>query len=193
MINRVEDWQPNRGTDPMNRTSSLALDPDKLYEVVDGEPQEKEIGGAKRGGIRARLMGNLSNSVDAQDLGGIYGPDTPFQVGGNERIPDVAFVAAARIPETGEPHGLWPFPPDLAVQVVSPNDLHEKLLGKIAESFAAGARQGWVISPEHRTVTLYRSMTHAQILSENDELTCDELFPGFQCPVAELFRTPARR
>ena len=71
----------------------------------------------------------------------MYGPDTSFQIGANERLPDVAFVAADRIPAWGEPEGMWPFAPDLAVEILSPTDLYEKVSGKIREYFAAGVRQ----------------------------------------------------
>jgi Uma2 family endonuclease len=55
----------------------------------------------------------------------VYGADTTFQLGANKRPPDVAFVSAARIPADGEPAGIRPLAPDLAVEVLSPNDLHE--------------------------------------------------------------------
>jgi Uma2 family endonuclease len=177
----------------MTQASAVTLDPDKLYEIVNGEPREKEMGGARHGGVGSRLIIELGAHVKAHGLGGIYGPDTSFQVGANERIPDVAFVAAGRIPEAGEPDGIWPFAPDLAVEVLSPNDLHEKVHAKMREYFAAGVRQVWLVSPEFKTVTLYRSPTEPSVLTEADALTCEELFPGFRCPVADLFRAPGRR
>jgi hypothetical protein len=44
----------------------------------------------------------LGSHVEAHQLGGIYGPDTTFQIGENQRIPDVAFVAVTRFPVDGE-------------------------------------------------------------------------------------------
>ncbi len=38
------------------------------------------------------------------------------------RGPDVSFVAAGRIAEAGIPVGYWPGLPDLAIEVVSPNN-----------------------------------------------------------------------
>lgn len=166
------------------------LDPDKEYEVTAGQPHEKEMGGARHGGIGARLMIRLGAYVEAQRLGGIYGPDTSFQIGPNERLPDVSFVAAERIPAEGEPEGRWPFAPDLSVEILSPTDLYEKVTTKIREYFQAGVRQVWLISPEHKTVSIYTAPTQARILSEQDELVSDEILPGFQCRVAELFQLP---
>ena len=168
------------------------LDPEKEYEIVAGQPEEKTIGGARHGGIGARLLSRLGSYVEAQRLGGVYGPDTAFRIGANERLPGVAFVAADRIPPEGEPEGIWPFAPDLAVEILSPTDLHEKVSGKIREYFAAGVRQVWLLSPEYKTVTIYQSPTQVRMLTEEDELITDETVPGFRCRLRELFQLPTR-
>lgn len=171
----------------------IVLDPDKEYEIVDGQPEEKSLGGARQGGIGARLIVRLGSHVEQGGLGGVYGPDTSFRIGPNERLPDVSFVAASRIPATGEPEGAWPLAPDLVVEIVSPNDLYERVMGKIEEYFRAGVRQMWLISPEHRTVTVYRSLTDVTVLTDQDELRGEEIVPDFRCPVADLFRAPGQR
>jgi Uma2 family endonuclease len=150
------------------------------------------MGGARHGGIGARLLIRLGSYVEAQHLGGVYGPDTSFQIGPNERLPDIAFVAADRIPLEGEPQGMWPFAPDLAVKILSPTDLHEQVSGKIREYFAAGVRQVWLISPAYTTVTIYQSPTQVRMLTEEDDLSSDEILPGFRCRIRELFQPPTR-
>jgi Uma2 family endonuclease len=174
----------------MASTIGLDLHPDKEYEIVAGQPEEKAMGGARHSGIGARLIARLVIHVEANQLGGVYGPDATFQIGENQRIPDVAFVAAARFPAGGEPEGIWPMAPDLAVEIISPNDLYERVISKVEEYLAGGVRQVWLISPEHKTVTIYSSPTHTTILTEADELVSEELLPGFRCRIADLFRSP---
>ncbi len=173
-------------------TTETIIDPEKEYEVVAGQPEEKEMGGARHGGVGMRLGAELWIHVKAHKLGGVYGPDTTFQIGDNQRLPDVAFVSAARIPADGEPEGIWPLAPDLAVEIISPNDLSEKVTSKMKEYFAAGVRQVWLISPEHRTVIIHHSPTRTTILSEEDELVNDDVVPGFRCRISDLFQSPAR-
>ena len=168
------------------------LNPEKEYEIVAGQPEEKAMGGARHGGIGAWLLIRIGSYVEAQRLGGVYGPDTSFQIGPNERLPDIAFVAADHIPPESEPQGMWPFAPDLAVEILSPTDLHEKVSGKIREYFAAGVRQVWLVSPEYKTVTIYQSPTQVRMLTEEDELIGDEILPGFRCRLRELFQPPTR-
>jgi Uma2 family endonuclease len=175
----------------MASTTGLDPHPDKEYEIVAGQPEEKTKGGARHSGVGTRLIARLVIHVEANQLGGVCCPDAIFQVGENQRIPDVAFVAATRLLVEGEPEGIWTMAPDLAVEIISPNDLYERVISKAGEYFAGGVRQVWLISPEHQTVTIYSSPTHTTILTEADELVSEELLPGFRCRIADLFRSPS--
>jgi Uma2 family endonuclease len=110
------------------------------------------------------------------------------------RRPDVAFVSAATwpldrpLPETGD----WQVIPDLAVEVVSPNDLFEELLKKMREYFHYGVKQVWIVSPASRQVHVYDSPTQPRILSVNQELEGGALLPGFRMPLASLFQPQAQ-
>jgi hypothetical protein len=57
-----------------------ALNPEKEYEIVAGQPEEKAMGGARHGGIGARLLIRVGSYVEAQRLGGVYGPDTSLLI-----------------------------------------------------------------------------------------------------------------
>ena len=173
----------------MSTTTAVALDPDKLYEIVDGQPEEKEMPGAKHSGICGRLAIELGLHLKANRLGGLY-PEGSLQIGANERIPDLAFVSAARIPPEGEPNTKWPMPPDLAVEVISPNDLYERVYAKVMEYLAAGVKQVWLVSPEHHTITIYRSATNITAFAGDGALVSEDLFPGFRCPLREIFTSP---
>lgn len=87
----------------MSTTIEIAIDPEKEYEMVDGRPEEREMGGAKPGGVGMRPGRRLGTHVEAMEMGEVYGPDTSFEIGLNERMPDVSFVSAARMPPEGEP------------------------------------------------------------------------------------------
>jgi len=177
----------------MSPATEIAFETDQEYEFVDGHWEAKEMGSAKHGGVSTRLIIRLGGYVEANQLGGVYGPDTTFQIGQNERLPDVSFISAARIPEEGETDEKWPVAPDLAIEVISVNDVWSKVRRKLREYFAAGVQQVWLISPEERQVEIYDSPTQISVLTENDDLTNEKLLPGFHCRVSELFQQPARQ
>ncbi len=172
---------------------TITLDPDKEYEIVNGIPEEKEMAGARHGRVGTKLLARLSMFAEDNDLGVVYGPDTTFKMEGNQRLPDISFVAVDRIPEDGDPEGMWQIAPDLAVEVISPSDIYTKVMNKVFDYLDEGVKQVWLIYPERKTLTIYYSVTELKTLTENDLLTCEELLPGFSCKVGDLFTLPKRR
>jgi Uma2 family endonuclease len=166
------------------------LDPEKEYEIVNGQPEEKEMAGALHSGVGTRLIIELGYFCKLNKLGAIYGPDATFQIGINERLPDVSFISATRLPQDGEPTTKWMMVPDLAVEIISPNDLYGKVKGKIHEYLAAGVREVWIVEPEFKMITIYRAQTDFTVFSEEDELRSEALLPGFRLKLSELFQLP---
>ncbi|HKX31377.1 MAG TPA: Uma2 family endonuclease [Blastocatellia bacterium] len=175
----------------MQAMTEIMLDPEKNYEIVNGHPEEKEVPGTRHSGICGRLERRLGNYAETNNLGEVY-PGGSFQIGKNERIPDLAFISAERIPLEGEPETKSPIPPDLAIEVVSPNDLYEKVLGKTLEYLAAGVKQIWIVSPENQTITIYRSTTNITAVPPDSELVSEDLLPGFRCRLSEIFKNPRK-
>lgn len=177
----------------MTATTQVAFDTDREFEIIDGQLEEKEMAGALHGGVTARLLVKLGNYLETEGVGDLYTPDTTFKIGKNERLPDIGFVSSDRVPEDGEPIGIWEIAPDLAIEVVSPNDVWGKVDRKVEDYFRAGVREVWLVSPENKKIVIYHSPTHTTILTENDELTSETLLPGFRCQVGELFQPFSHR
>lgn len=159
-------------------------------ELIDGFLVRMPPAGALHGGVAATVCRLVGEYVDRCDLGAVCATDTGFIVRRSPdtvRAPDASFVARERIPPGGVPRGYWPFAPDLAVEVVSPNDRIEDLQQKIGEYFAAGGRLVWIMFTSTRTVHVYRSPHDVRGLSELDELSGEDVLPGFTCPVRRLF------
>jgi Uma2 family endonuclease len=169
----------------------IVLDPEREYEIVKGQPIEKKPGGALHGGVCARFAVTLGNYVEAHSLGEVYGPNTTFTFGQNQRIPDISFVSAKRFPPTGEPEGVWEIAPDLTVEIVAPHDTFNEIEGRVWEYFAGGVWQVWIVSPALKTVMIYDSPVRMRVLVEGDELSSEELLPGFRCRLSEIFRSLA--
>jgi Uma2 family endonuclease len=85
------------------------------------------------------------------------------------------------------PKGHVRIAPDLAVEVVSPRDLAPELDEKLEDYRKAGVRLVWVISPESRTVTIYRGDGSVSRLHEDDVLSGEDVIPGFRCEVRSPF------
>ncbi|MDX2045004.1 MAG: Uma2 family endonuclease [Acidobacteriota bacterium] len=164
---------------------------EKGYELIDGKWEAKDMGSSRHGGVGTRLIIEMGMHVKLNRLGGVYGPDTTFQIGHNERLPDISFISAARMPEEGETDGKWLVAPDLAVEVVSPSESWAKVNRKIHDYFSSGVQQVWLVSLEFNEIHVYDSPKGMIVLGEDDQLTSEKLLPGFRCSIRELFQAPA--
>ncbi len=160
------------------------------YELVKGEIRKMSPAGSEHGAIIVNLTLLLAQHVKANQLGVVFGAETGFKIARNPDTvcaPDVAFVRRENVPETGIPKQFWEGAPDLAVEVLSPSDAADYVEEKVDEWLRTGAGLVWVISPKRRTVTVHRSLNESMTLRENDELTGEDVVPGFRCRVAEIF------
>lgn len=166
-----------------------------LYEVVNGQRRELPPMSAYASWITGRLDQRLGTFAESHALGTVV-PEMLFVLDAEQNLrrrPDVAFVSTQRwpfgqeIPESGD----WEVVPDLAVEVVSPNDLFEDVLAKVLEYFRVGVGQVWIIIPAHRRVYVYTSPTDVRILTASQELEGGTLLPGFRLSVATLFTREA--
>jgi Uma2 family endonuclease len=164
------------------------------YELVDGELVERNMGwySSLIGGELFRL---LSNFCVAKSLGRVTPADASYQCFPDNpdkvRKPDVSFICLERLPAGQEPEGHCRIAPDLAAEVVSPNDLYSDVEGKVAEYLAAGVLLVWVINPPTRSARVHRADGTVTDLEESDELSGENVVPGFRCRVGDLFLAPA--
>jgi Uma2 family endonuclease len=168
----------------------LELQDDRLYELVDGELVEKDMG-AESSWIGGQLFGRLLAFNVAANLGWFFGADASYRCFLDDRsrvrLPDLSFIRYGRLEGERVPKGHITVPPDLAVEVVSPNDLYSEVTAKVREYLTAGVRLVWVVDPETRAVVVHRADGSVEIVSEDGELSGEDVLPGFSCRVGELF------
>lgn len=156
------------------------------YELVDGEIRVSPAG-SRHGQVAVKLSARLLAYAQARSLGYVFDSSTGFRLpSGNVRLPDVSFVAKGRFVGEQVPEGFSPTPPDIAVEVLSPEDRPRYVLDKVGEYLGEGVRLVWVIDPRARTATVYRSLTDVASLEEDDELDGEDVLPGFRCRLKEI-------
>lgn len=169
----------------------LRLPDDGDYELVDGQLMERGVGAVSSyvGGILIHL---LNNHCLNPFIGWVFNSDATYQMLSQRpnlvRKPDASFVRAGRFPDETLPQGHIRFAPDLAVEVVSPNDTYYEVAEKSAEYRRAGACLVWLVIPPTRTVQIRRLDGSVAEVGEDGELTGEDVVPGFRCSVRELFQ-----
>ncbi len=163
------------------------------YELIEGEVRKMTPPGYEHGIVTQGLAWRLAQFVHQQKLGQVPAAETGFLIGHDPdtvRAPDVSFVSNAQIQRCGLPASYFPEAPSLAVEVVSPDDSAEEVDVKIRHWLSSGTKLAWVVYPRGRTVTVYRSLDDIRVLTEKDQLEGEDVVPGFQCLVADIFVSP---
>ena len=158
-------------------------------ELVKGKVYELAPTGGQHGGAAMNLGTFLNVHVRLNGIGTVFAAETGFIIHRDPdtvRAPDVAFVSHGRLP-AALPEGFVELVPELVVEVVSPSDTRRAVQEKADGWLSAGAKLVWLIYPNTRTATAYRSLEDAIQLSENDSLNGEDVVPGFSCRVGDLF------
>jgi Uma2 family endonuclease len=169
----------------------LTMPDGNRYELVDGQLVEKNMG-AESDWIAFRTTKLLAIHVDDNELGDIFGSETGYTCFAAHprmvRKPDGSFIARGRLPGGRIPKGHIPVAPDLAIEVISPNDSYYDVDAKVHLYREAGIPLIWVINPDNRTVKVYAADRDYPIeLTDADELDGGDVLPGFRCRVSEIF------
>jgi Uma2 family endonuclease len=176
-------------TDP-NGPLTDQVEPEGLYEVIDGRIVEKAIG-VYENSLAAVMFGVLDRYTEANPVGRVVQEmifDLRPQVN-RERRPDVAFVSFERwprdrrIPRTRS----WVVIPDLAVEIISLTNTADNVAEKLQEYFHVGVRQVWVVYPRQAWVYVYTSTTSVSVLEPGTELDGGDVLPGLRLSVRDLF------
>jgi Uma2 family endonuclease len=195
--NPTEKPTENQGETPPEKkiwtdAEFMALNRDgHRYEIVNGELIDMGNSGAKHGYVCSILMILLGGYVRLHKLGAMFDSSTAFKMkSGNKRSPDISFIAKERLQGLDDiPDGFLEGAPDLAVEILSPSNTVEEINQKIIEYFDNGSRLVWVINPKQNYVLVYRNGQEPdRLVKSNDSLDGEEIVPGFNLPVVELFQ-----
>ena len=112
---------------------------------------------------------------------GPHGRDRAF-------VPDVTFATHERRAAKGrnERKFLWAAP-DLAVEVLSPDQHADEFADKLHFYLLHGVRLVWVVNPWERTIRVFRPGEDSQLLGAGDTLDGGDVLPGFAVAVDDIF------
>ena len=187
-------------TYPLSADQLLGLQDDEWnYELVDGRLVRMAPTGLEHLDITERLYETLRTFVLSRGLGRVTLPDTGFRLskpGEPDTVlsPDVAFVSIHRIqqlpaPGTRERKHFLAVAPELAAEIVSPDQHHPEMAKKAQLYLEKGVRLVWVLWPDQQQVDVWRPGSTAPVATLGMTETLDgwDVVPGFKLPVADLF------
>jgi Uma2 family endonuclease len=163
-----------------------------LHEVVNGELTMSPKNDFYHGRICMRLSAALHAYAVEHRLGAVLDSSTGFWMNNrNCRAPDVSFIAKQRLEQAGfrpSTRKFFPGAPDLAAEVLSPNNTREEINQRLKDFFASGTQIAWLINPDLQAVEVCHSLQNRKFLGPGASLQGERLLPGFSYPIAQLFK-----
>ena len=169
----------------------LALPDSKNYELIDGELKEREMS-VDSIWISGRIYGYMFVFLLRAPLGLLFPDGLPLAIFPDRPRysprPDGAYISFQRLGNMSVPvSGSLRLAPELVIEVVSMHDTAIEVEGKVRGYLGAGVNLVWVLYPQFARVHIYRADGSATVLGPADELTGEDILPGFSVPVAALF------
>ncbi len=158
-------------------------------ELIEGRLVHRSPAGGKHAMCEIGFGRYLDDFVTQHRLGKVMGGEVGIYVRRSPdtiRAADVAYLSNDRYTRWKK-IGYLDVAPDLIVEILSPDDRWTDVTQKLREYFGIGVRLVWVADPEARMVYTYRSLTDVREFKETDTLPGDDVLPGFNLTVADLF------
>jgi Uma2 family endonuclease len=164
------------------------IDEHPYREFIDGRIEAKVAPQKKHSAIQKQLVRHLDDFAVPRSLGESF-PELRCTFAGRSIVPDVVFLLAEQIgtDDSGDLINETYQPPDLHVEVASPDQPIKKNRDKLCFSTSNGCRLGWLIDPERKIVEVFRPGRSRQRLPDDGVHEGEPVLPGYRLPVAELF------
>jgi Uma2 family endonuclease len=185
----------------MNRIPSSALyDFDEFCIVVpDGQKADLIDGviymaspdNTAAGELFIWLAGLLGDFVEERDLGKVYGSRIAFRLSKNQSPePDVAFIRKDQLHRVQ--FGFVKGPPDLAVEIVSPDSIDRDYKKKFVQYRKAKVAEYWIVDELQHKLTVYVLTPQGQYrpLRLRKGVLHSQALPGFWLKPQWLWQKP---
>lgn len=146
--------------------------------------------GAETGNRNADITAQLVTWTKRDGTGAAFDSSTGFKLpNGADRSPDGAWVRKSRLATLTREEKLkfLPLCPDFVIELLSPTDTLAATQAKMDEYIENGARLGWLIEPETRSVHVYRPGATVTVLPNASEISADPELPGFVLDLHEIW------
>lgn len=159
-------------------------------EWVDGKVILMSPSNVEHDELSIWLIRLLGDYVDEHNLGSIYqNIFVRFAGQHRRRVPDLLFVAADRR-DLLKPTYL-DGPPDLLIEIVSPDSQSRDRREKYLEYEKAGVREYWIVDPLSKTVEVFRlEKKKFQRIEETAGVIASIVLKGFRIKTAQLWQKP---
>ena len=146
--------------------------------------------GGETGNRNAGIIAQLWIWNNRDQLGMVFDSSTGFKLpNGADRAPDASWILLNKwnslTPE--QQKKFIPLSPDFVIELMSPSDELEKTQDKMQEYMDNGTRLAWLINRQDQQVEIYRQGKTVEILNSPNNLSGEDILPGFILDLAPIW------
>src|SRR5215211_3386328 len=167
-----------------------AMGSDAPFELIEGELIEVAPSQGFSSEVSLLVAMPLLAFVRSLGLGHVTGESGGYVLSRDPDTvvaPDIGFISTAKVPDGLRDLSFIPFPPDLAIEIMSRTDRYPATERKARRYLEAGTRLVWVLRPDYRTAVVFAADQPPRQLSILDELDGGDVLPGFRLPLTDVF------
>lgn len=101
-------------------------------------------------------------------------------------LPDLTYISYERLPASWKRNEACPAIPELAIEIISPDQTIKQLENKAKDYLAAGVSRVWVVDPEVINIKVFLPDGSSQVYTD-DTFIVDTLLPGLQITTKQVF------
>jgi Uma2 family endonuclease len=172
----------------MSLDEFLRLPESKPYlEYVDGLVRQKMSPKMGHSTLQDDIVSSINAVARPKRLGRAW-PELRFVTPGWAPVPDVSYYRRQRIAlVNGRLLGEQTEPPDIAVEIASPDQSVTELIKKCLRYVALGSTVALLVEPASESVMVFRPDQSLLLLQGDDRIDLDDVLPGFELTPGELF------
>lgn len=169
-------------TKPLTLQQFLKLPETKPgQEFIDGEIIQKPMPKGRHSRLQGKLCNVINNLVEAANIAYAF-PELRCSFGDHSIIPDIAIFQWENIPflANGEVPDRFGLPPDWMIEILSPDQKPNKVIGNILYALDHGTTLGWFIDPGDQSVLIFSGDRPPRLVEKK------QILPSLKCIPLEL-------
>ena len=156
-------------------------------EYIDGEIIQKTMPKGRHSRLQGKLCTVINEATEAEKIAYAF-PELRCTFGGRSIIPDIAVFLWGNIAfnQAGEIEDNFNLHPDWTIEILSPEQKPNKVIGNILHCLSSGSQLGWFIDPDDSSILVFLAGQQPQLLKGSNilpaldsiklELTVSEVF-----------------
>ncbi|MBC6418006.1 MAG: Uma2 family endonuclease [Prochloron sp. SP5CPC1] len=134
-------------------------------EYIDGVITQKPMPKGTHSRLQAKLVTVINQNVEAEKIAYAF-PELRCTFGGRSIVSDLAVFTWDRIPftSTGRVPENFVLPPDWAIEILSPDQSPNLVIGKLLHCIQHGSSLGWFLDPNHESVLIFQGGKQPELL-----------------------------